>query len=64
MEIRHEKTGQFTKAVLFEYGKGAGICILHNGAINPPSSNRLYQANNNIKTKIRKSPPVCTSGLL
>ncbi|WP_221056149.1 hypothetical protein [Shewanella algae] len=33
MESRHEKASQFTKAVLFEYGKGAGFCILHNGAI-------------------------------
>ncbi|MBO2649709.1 hypothetical protein [Shewanella algae] len=33
MESRHEKACQFTKAVLFEYGKGSGFCILHNGAI-------------------------------
>ena len=45
MEIRHEKARLFTQAGFSEYGKGAGICTLHNGAINPPFSNRLYQAN-------------------
>ncbi|MBO2578018.1 hypothetical protein [Shewanella algae] len=28
-----KRPASLQKAVLFEYGKGAGFCILHNGAI-------------------------------
>ncbi len=35
MEIRHEKARLFAQAGFSDYGEGAGIGTLHNGAINP-----------------------------
>ncbi|WP_206191797.1 hypothetical protein, partial [Shewanella carassii] len=59
---RYEKARLFTQAGLSEYGKGARIRTLHDGAINPAILKAVPSQFVSSKLMIRKSPPVCTSG--